>query len=74
MSVIAHRNIVFSAAATPVWVHNTVGILNIDREEGRRSHVPTQFNNGQGTTFGQVARGGFADSFYLGFNLARKFV
>ena len=30
-------------------------------------------NNGQGTTFGQVARGGFADSLYLGFNLARKF-
>ena len=31
------------------------------------------FNNGQGTTFGQLARGGFADSLYLGFNLARKF-
>ena len=31
------------------------------------------FNNGQGTTFGQVARGGFSDSLYLGFNLARKF-
>ena len=30
-------------------------------------------SNGQGTTFGQVARGGFADSLYLGFNLARKF-
>jgi hypothetical protein len=30
-------------------------------------------NNGQGTTFGQVARGGFSDSLYLGFNLARKF-
>ena len=30
-------------------------------------------NNGQGTTFGQLARGGFADSLYLGFNLARKF-
>jgi hypothetical protein len=29
--------------------------------------------NGQGTTFGQVARGGFTDSLYLGFNLARKF-
>jgi hypothetical protein len=29
--------------------------------------------NGQGTTFGQLARGGFADSLYLGFNLARKF-
>ena len=31
------------------------------------------FNNGQGTTFGQEARGGFSDSLYLGFNLARKF-
>ena len=30
-------------------------------------------NNGQGTTFAQLARGGFADSLYLGFNLARKF-
>ena len=31
------------------------------------------FNNGQGTTFAQLARGGFADSLYLGFNLTRKF-
>jgi hypothetical protein len=31
------------------------------------------FNNGQGTTFAQVARGGSPDSLYLGFNLARKF-
>ena len=30
-------------------------------------------NNGQGTTFGQLARGGFSDGLYLGFNLARKF-
>ena len=30
-------------------------------------------NNGQGTTFAQIARGGFADGLYLGFNLARKF-
>jgi hypothetical protein len=30
-------------------------------------------NNGQGTTFGQLARGGISDSLYLGFNLARKF-
>jgi hypothetical protein len=30
-------------------------------------------NNGQGTTLGQLARGGFSDSLYLGFNLARKF-
>jgi len=31
------------------------------------------FNNGQGTTLAQLARGGFEDSLYLGFNLARKF-
>jgi hypothetical protein len=30
-------------------------------------------NNRQGTTFAQLARGGFADSLDLGFNLARKF-
>ena len=30
-------------------------------------------NNGQGTTFGQLARGGLPDTLYLGFNLARKF-
>jgi hypothetical protein len=31
------------------------------------------FNNGQGTTFGQIARGGLPDTLFLGFNLARKF-
>lgn len=31
------------------------------------------FNNGQGTTLAQLARGGVSDSLYLGFNLARKF-
>jgi hypothetical protein len=31
------------------------------------------FSNGQGTTFGQLARGGYPNSLYLGFNLARKF-
>jgi hypothetical protein len=31
------------------------------------------FNNELGTTFDQLARGGFARSLYLGFNLARKF-
>jgi len=30
-------------------------------------------NTTQGTTFAQMARGGFPDSLYLGFNLARKF-
>jgi hypothetical protein len=29
--------------------------------------------NSSSTTYAQVARGGFADSLYLGFNLARKF-
>jgi hypothetical protein len=101
--------------ATPVWVHNTAALLNIDRDTvfvgiGGRLRVSStvyvvgevvprvggyspdkpaygfaiekragghmfqvNFNNGQGTTFGQLARGGFADSLYLGFNLARKF-
>ena len=31
------------------------------------------FTNGFGTTFSQLARGGTANSLYLGFNLARKF-
>ena len=31
------------------------------------------FTNTFGTTFGQVARGGFPSTLYLGFNLARKF-
>src|SRR5262249_40974391 len=30
-------------------------------------------NTTQGTTFAQIARGGFPKSLYLGFNLARKF-
>jgi len=101
--------------ATPVWVHNTAGILNVDRDTffvgiGGRVRVSStvyvvaevapraggyspdtpaygfgiekaagghlfqlNFNNGQGTTFGQLARGGFSNSLYLGFNLARKF-
>ena len=101
--------------ATPVWVHNTAGNLNIDRDTffvgiGGRVRVSAtvylvgevapraggyspdkpafgfavekragghlfqlNVNNGQGTTFAQLARGGFADSLYLGFNLARKF-
>jgi hypothetical protein len=101
--------------ATPVWVHNTAALLDLDQDTffvgvGARVRVtgtvylvgevaprasgysPGQaaygfaiekqagghmfqlnFNNGQGTTFGQLARGGFSDSLYLGFNLARKF-
>jgi hypothetical protein len=31
------------------------------------------FDNGQGSTFGQIARGGSPRSLFLGFNLARKF-
>lgn len=105
----------FAVYATPVWVHNTAAILNIDRdtffvgiggrvrfgatvylvgevipraggygpdtaaygfaiEKRAGGHIfQLNFNNGQGTTFGQLARGGVSDSLYLGFNLARKF-
>ena len=101
--------------ATPIWVHNTAAIVNIDRDTflvgiGGRLRVSStvylvgevaprasgyrpdtaaygfaiekragghlfqlNVNNGQGTTFGQLARGGFSDGLYLGFNLARKF-
>jgi hypothetical protein len=31
------------------------------------------FNNTQGSTFGQIARGGFPRSLYAGFNISRKF-
>jgi Membrane bound beta barrel domain (DUF5777) len=104
-----------AAYATPVWVHNTAAILNIDRSTffvgiGGRVRVSStvylvgevapraggyspdkaaygfaiekragghlfqlNVNNGQGTTFGQLARGGFSNSLFLGFNLARKF-
>jgi len=101
--------------ATPIWIHNTAALLNVDRDTamvglggrvrvsatvylvgeviprlaGYRPDQPAygfaiekragghlfqlNFNNSQGTTFGQLARGGFTDSLYLGFNLARKF-
>jgi hypothetical protein len=110
--IVADRLAVY---ATPIWVHNTAGRLNLDRDTivvglGARVRVSgtvylvgevvprvggyrpgeaaygfafekragghlfqLNVNNGQGTTFGQLARGGFADSLYLGFNLARKF-
>jgi hypothetical protein len=110
--IIANRLAVY---ATPMWVHNTAGTLDADRDTflvgiGGRLRVSAtvylvgevapraggyspdepafgfaiekragghlfqvNFNNGQGTTFGQLARGGFSDSLYLGFNLARKF-
>ncbi|MEQ1897414.1 MAG: DUF5777 family beta-barrel protein [Vicinamibacterales bacterium] len=46
--------------------------FGIEKRAGR--HV-FQLNiaNSQASTFGQLARGGFSDSLYLGFNLARKF-
>jgi hypothetical protein len=101
--------------ATPIWVHNTADILDVDRDTtfvglGARVRVSStvylvgevapraggyspgeaaygfgiekragghmfqlNFNNGQGTTFAQIARGGFPDTLFLGFNLARKF-
>jgi hypothetical protein len=101
--------------ATPMWVHNTAALLNVDRDTvfvgiGGRARISARvyvvaevaprlggyrpdtaaygfgletragghlfqlnFNNGQGTTFGQLARGGSPNSLYLGFNLARKF-
>jgi hypothetical protein len=100
---------------TPIWVHNTAALLDVDRDTffvgiGARLRVSSSVylvgevapraagfspdkpaygfaiekragghvfqlnvNNGQGTTFGQLARGGSPDSLYLGFNLARKF-
>jgi len=105
----------FAMYATPIWVHNTAAILNIDRDTffvgvgGRLRLRPTvyvvaeasprvagynpdkpafdvaiekraglhmfqlNFGNGQGTTFGQIARGGFPHALFMGFNLARKF-
>jgi len=43
-------------------------------EERVGGHVfQLNFTNTTGTTFGQVARGGFPKSLFLGFNLARKF-
>jgi len=46
--------------------------FGVEKRVGRHL-FQVNVNNGQGTTFGQLARGGFADSLYLGFNLARKF-
>jgi hypothetical protein len=43
-------------------------------EERVGGHVfQLNFSNTTGTTMGQVARGGFPNSLFLGFNLARKF-
>jgi hypothetical protein len=101
--------------ATPIWVHNTAAVLDVDRatffvglgarvrvtpsvyvvgdvspraagyspekpafdfgiEKRYGGHVfQLNFGNGQGTTFAQMARGGFRDSLFMGFNLSRKF-
>jgi hypothetical protein len=46
--------------------------LAIEKRAG--GHVfQLNVTNSQATTFGQLARGGFRDSLYLGFNLTRKF-
>jgi uncharacterized beta barrel domain-containing protein DUF5777 len=105
----------FAMYTSPIWVHNTAAVLNIDRDTffigvgGRLRLTPTayvvaevspraagyspdkpafafgvekragghlfqlNFGNGQGTTFGQMARGGFPHALFMGFNLARKF-
>ena len=105
----------FAMYTTPIWVHNTAAILNIDRDTffvgvggrlrlGATTYVVAEitprvagyapdeaefafgiekragghlfqlnFGNSQGSTFAQTARGGFRDSLFLGFNLARKF-
>jgi hypothetical protein len=117
LGVVASRMVADRLAvyATPVWVHNTAEIVDLDRDTyfvgiggrvrvtrsvylvgeiaprtgGYRPDKPAfgfaiekragghlfqlNFNNGQGTTFAQLARGGVFDSLYLGFNLARKF-
>ena len=46
--------------------------ISIETRVGRHMFSLT-FTNSFGTTFAQVARGGAADTLYLGFNLGRKF-
>jgi len=46
--------------------------FGIEKRVGGHS-FQLNFTNTFGTTFGQLARGGFPDTLYLGFNLARKF-
>ena len=43
----------------------------IEKRAGGHS-FQLNFGNGFGTTFAQIARGGF-DDWYLGFNISRKF-
>jgi hypothetical protein len=117
LGLVASRSVADRLAmyVTPIWVHNTAAILDIDRDTffvgiGGRLRLSStvyvvgevaprtagydpndaaygfgiekragghlfqlNFGNGQGTTFGQVARGGFPDTLFMGFNLARKF-
>jgi hypothetical protein len=46
--------------------------FGVEKRVGGHVFVLT-FTNAQGTTFAQLARGGFPESLYLGFNLSRKF-
>ena len=47
--------------------------FGISKRVGGHVFDLTFTNTTQGTTFAQMARGGFPNSLYLGFNLARKF-
>jgi hypothetical protein len=47
--------------------------FGVEKRVGGHTFVLTFTNTTQGTTFAQLARGGFPDSLYLGFNLSRKF-
>jgi hypothetical protein len=46
--------------------------VSIEKRVGKHMFSLT-FTNSFGTTFAQVARGGAANTLYLGFNLGRKF-
>jgi hypothetical protein len=46
--------------------------FGLEKRKGLHQFMMT-FTNSQGSTFGQIARGGFPDSLFLGFNLTRKF-
>lgn len=47
--------------------------FGVEKRVGGHTFVLTFTNTTQGTTFAELARGGFPDSLYLGFNLSRKF-
>jgi hypothetical protein len=47
--------------------------FGISKRVGGHVFDLTFTNTTQGTTFAQLARGGFPSSLYFGFNLARKF-